>query len=66
MRHDTEELLKGMELVISIVFCFITDEIIAEIACRITVSPILWGFPAFTIILLISYDAKKPSFPMIY
>ena len=30
MHRDTEELLKGMELVISLTFCFITDEIIRE------------------------------------
>lgn len=54
MRRDTEELLKGMELVTAFALYFITDEITTGKDGKITVSPILWAFPAYAIILLIS------------
>ena len=54
MHRDTEELLKVMELVTAFAFCFLTDEITTDKDGKITVSPILWDFPAFAIILLIS------------
>ncbi len=37
MRRETDELLNGIILVISLAFCFITDEIIIDTAGKITV-----------------------------
>jgi len=53
MRHDTEELLKGMEFVTAFAFCFKTAEITTDKNGKFTVSLKLLGFPAFAVILLI-------------
>ena len=44
---------KGMKLITTFAFCFITDEMTRYKDGKITLPPILWGFPAFAIVLLI-------------
>ena len=58
---DTVSLLKGMDLTISRALWCITVEITSVIAGRISVSPILCGFPYFAINLEMLYDATSPS-----